>query len=266
MPTLLLSPRYTDDSRALRLAAEQAGWQVFRLANWRPPARPLTGEIVLYGEPLLVDIMASALDLVVLDAPPDWLARLPERYTRRTITYTTLAEARTLATPRFVKPALSKSFPAGVYTMNAEIPRGSDDMPGDTPVLVADPVHWSIEFRCFVLDRQIATMSPYLRDGELVEDEQGQWIASEEEWREARAYGEQLLADPNFDLPPAIVLDIGLIASAGWAVIETNGAWGAGLYGCDPASVLPVLRCATSRATPGAQAQPWARPRVEVEY
>src|SRR5687768_8738263 len=43
MPTLVLSPRYTDDSKALRAAAGRAGWKTERLGGWRaprPPARP----------------------------------------------------------------------------------------------------------------------------------------------------------------------------------------------------------------------------------
>lgn len=36
-PTLILTPRYTEDSRALRAAAIEAGWDVFRLGGWRVP-------------------------------------------------------------------------------------------------------------------------------------------------------------------------------------------------------------------------------------
>jgi hypothetical protein len=37
MTTLLLSPWYTTDSRQMRHAAEEAGWQVLRLGDWRSP-------------------------------------------------------------------------------------------------------------------------------------------------------------------------------------------------------------------------------------
>jgi hypothetical protein len=33
-----------------------------------------------------------------------------------------------------------------------------------------------------------------------------------------------------------------VIAGRGWAVVEQNSAWGAGIYGCDPEKVLAVLR------------------------
>jgi len=117
-----------------------------------------------------------------------------------------------------------------------------------------------------VLERQLLTLSPYLRDGQLAEDDDGNWIATDQEWQEARDYYAAILADPTLDLAPAIVLDVGKIAGRGWAIIETNGAWGAGLYGCDPAAVLPVLQRAThSTATLPPVEQMWARPRVELE-
>ncbi len=266
MPTLLLSPRYTTDSRQLRRAAESAGWQVFRNPDWRPPRREFTGEIVLYGEPLFVDVMASALDLAVIDSPPDWLARVPARFTQRDITAMTLGEAYSLTQPRFIKPAREKSFPAGVYTMATQSPEACKALPDDLQVLVAEPVRWEIEFRGFVLHRQLLTLSPYLRNGVLVEDADGSWVASDEEWQAARDYYAQILAAPELDLAPAIVLDVGLIAGRGWAIIETNGAWGAGLYGCDPAAVLPALQHAVRpTATLPPSEQRWLRERVEVE-
>jgi hypothetical protein len=42
MPTLLLSPRYTDDAQALWRAAGRLGWRVERLRGWRVPDELLT--------------------------------------------------------------------------------------------------------------------------------------------------------------------------------------------------------------------------------
>jgi hypothetical protein len=44
-----------------------------------------------------------------------------------------------------------------------------------------------------------------------------------------------------------VVVDIGRISGRGWAVVEANAAWGSGIYGCNPAMVLPVLAWATCR-------------------
>ncbi len=42
-------------------------------------------------------------------------------------------------------------------------------------------------------------------------------------------------------LPPAIVLDFGIIKEKGWALIEANPAWCSGLYACDAEKALEVI-------------------------
>ncbi|MDW9381914.1 ATP-grasp domain-containing protein [Chryseobacterium sp. JV558] len=42
-------------------------------------------------------------------------------------------------------------------------------------------------------------------------------------------------------LPPAIVLDFGIIKGKGWALIEANPAWCSGLYACDAEKALEVI-------------------------
>jgi hypothetical protein len=240
-PTLVLSPRYTSDSRALRAAALEAGWSVERLGGWRVPERLYGREVVLYGEPLFVEVIAARLSLALIDAPFDWLLHLPMRYRLRTIELTTLGEARTFTLPTFVKPADGrKGFEGTVYSSAAPLPP-AESVPDATPVFVAEPATWEIEFRCFILEKRVMTLSPYLRNGEIALAGDGTWEASLEEYEQARGYIEALLADQEVCLPPAIVIDIGKIRDRGWGVVEANTAWGAGIYGCDASRVLPVL-------------------------
>lgn len=247
MPTLVLSPRDTSDSRALRLAAEGAGWDVEQLSNWRAPQYLHGREVALYGEPLFAEVIAARLSLALIEAPFDWLVHLPISYRQRQIELTTLGEARTLSQPTFVKPADGrKSFVGRVYRSGADLPP-AEMLPETTQVFLAEPVTWEIEFRCFVLERHIMTMSPYLREGELVETAEGRWEASSAEYEQARAFLETLLEDQEVPLPPALVIDVGNIREKGWAVIEANAVWGAGIYGCDPTQVLPVLARACIR-------------------
>ncbi|MGB3650597.1 MAG: hypothetical protein WBA41_05220 [Rivularia sp. (in: cyanobacteria)] len=51
-----------------------------------------------------------------------------------------------------------------------------------------------------------------------------------------------ILSDNKVEIPSATVIDVGVIKGRGWAVVEQNAAWGAGLYGCNPIQVLEVLR------------------------
>jgi hypothetical protein len=265
LPVLLLPPRVTPDSQALQQAAVEIGWNIVRLESWRPSPRLREGDLVLYGEPLFADIVAEPLGLALLEPTSDWLTLVPRRYLQRAIYYTTLAEARHSSKTLFIKPALDKCFPAGVYASGKNLPGNVDLLPESTPVLLAEPVQWEIEFRCFVLERTLAAISPYLRAGALAQAADGSWPASAEERVEAERFLQAVLADEAVPLPPAVTLDIGRIVDHGWAIVEANAAWGSGIYGCSPERVLTVLRRATLKddAVPPAD-RFWVRPLPEV--
>jgi len=57
----------------------------------------------------------------------------------------------------------------------------------------------------------------------------GIWSAEPEEIAEAQHFIETLLADPDVKIPPAIIIDVSKIRDRGWAVIEANAAWAAGI-------------------------------------
>jgi hypothetical protein len=240
VPTLILSPRYSDDSITLRRAAIALGWDVMRLASWRCPEDFEPEEPVLFGEPLFNAAVAEQLGLTVVEPPKDFLVRLPQEYVRRDMRLTTAAEARTLPGPVFPKPPNRKTFPARVYDSGAVLP----EMPDDDPVLVSEPVEWVAEFRYFVRDRQVRAWSLYWLNGAVARHDDD-WVVEPEMAATTRSLVERLLADLRVDLPVAFVLDAGVIRGVGAAVVEANEASGAGIYGCDPREVLEVLRTAT---------------------
>ena len=94
-------------------AAAAAGWAVERLAGWRPG--PIDdAEIVLYGEPPFAAVVADPLGVQLLEPAADWLATLPKRWTQRWVHAALFADAKKIASPTFVKPAVDKCFHAGV--------------------------------------------------------------------------------------------------------------------------------------------------------
>lgn len=241
MPTLIFTPRYTDDSQALWKAAGSLGGQVERLTSWRVPEHlQQLAEPVLYGEALFGPTLAEQLGIELSNPPEDWLVRLPAEYKRREISLMLLGQARANHGAAFVKPPNDKSFPADVY-IGSELPTEYTD---DMPVLVSDVVRWEKEFRCFVLDRQLHTYSLYSRFGEL--QREAEFASTPEEDQQVEAFVARLLADERVDLPRASVVDVGLISGRGWACVEQNAAWGAGIYGCNPAAVLEVIRHAAT--------------------
>jgi hypothetical protein len=246
MPLLLLSPRYTADSIVLGEAAQSAGWDVRRLHGWRVPPDLPGDRTAVYGEPLFAAFVAQALGVALLEPPFAWLAALPPEYLQRRVRALSLEQARQKSGPAFFKPADDKCFPAAVYPAGEELP-ASEVLPPSTPVLIADPVTWEAEFRCFVLNRQVAALSPYWRAGQLAQAEDGSWPASPGETTALLDFIGQLQSEERVPVPPAVVIDVGIIAGRGWAVVEANPASAAGIYGCDPAGVLPMIARATVR-------------------
>lgn len=247
MSTLLLSSRYSADSMALRNAATKAGWSVERLLEVEQVEK-LKGQssLALFGEAVFARVVAKALNISLSQPPLDWLSHLPSTLVQRHIRYATLREARSQLDPAFIKPAGEKAFTAKIYASGAELPH-EPTLPDSTPVLVIEPVTWEVEFRCFVLEREPVTISIYKRDGQLARDKDGAWTALPAELDQALNFARRVLNHHEVTIPPAFVLDVGIIKDRGWAVIEVNPAWASGIYGCDPTKILPVLQRACVR-------------------
>ncbi|MCA2205743.1 ATP-grasp domain-containing protein [Nocardia rosealba] len=259
MSTLILSPRYSEDSRVMRAAAIRAGWNVVRLTNWRVPDD--TAATAIYGETMFAEVIAAQLGITLLD---DWLPNLPKSLLQRKIQISTLGEARRHTDPVFVKPADGrKGFAGAVYRNGIGLP-SPQACPDDTLVLMAEPVEWRSEFRCFVKDGAVLTMSPYLRNGDPARAEDGSWPTTPSEVAAVQALIEKLAAE--VPVPPSIVIDVGLIEGRGWAIVEANCAFGAGVYGCDPHKVLAVLErgCVPTVELTASDAS-WARPAAQLE-
>jgi ATP-grasp domain, R2K clade family 3 len=244
VPTLVLSHRYSSDSNALFAAALTHGWDVERLHSFRCPEGLAARGPIFYGETLLADAIAEELGIVLLEPTADWLPRLPMRHRLRDIRLLTLEQALTIQGRVFVKPTDDKCFGARVYDNGAAIEPDSS-LPRDLPVLISEPVQFEIEFRFFIVERRVAAFSPYIRGGDLARSLDGDWSANELEIAEADATIRALLDDPEVDLPPAVVVDVGKMTDRGWGVVEANPAWASGLCGSDPAGVLLVLARAT---------------------
>ena len=240
MPTLLLSDRQSDDAQLLWRGCIAARWQVARVHGWRVPSIS-ADDAVVYGEPLFAYHVAQTLGLKLLEPPVDWLPSLALPWRGREVRLAALGEARSVAKRAFIKPADEKCFDAKVYESGAALP-APGPLPETLPVLVQEIVQWESEFRCFVLDRRVRTVSVYCRDGKLAKTEEGLWPTSGDELSQAREFCQRVLDDDAVPVPRAVVLDVGIIRGRGWAVIESNAAFSSGIYGCEPAAVLSVLQ------------------------
>jgi hypothetical protein len=240
LPTLILSHRYSSDSNALFSAVNSVGWDVERLHSFYCPDSLKEKEIIFYGETILADAICNDLNLALFEPNYDWLPNLPYQYRLRTIELTSFQEVCNNLFPKFIKPVDEKWFPAKVYFSTKELKSdysGSDDL----QILISEPVIFETEFRFFIANRKIYSFSPYIKNGQLAKDNEGNWICEPNESQEATDFISKLLTDQRVDLPPAVVIDVGKIKDFGWAVVEANPIWASGLCGANPVSVLQAL-------------------------
>lgn len=243
MPILLLPARYSVDTVTLWQAALAAGWSVRRLAYGQAAELATDEQVAIYGEPVFALAVASGLERALLAPPADWLAQLPREFLQRSVQLIRAREVdpAILELPAFIKPAADKLFSAKVYASPDELPDLRTFDP-TTPLFVAEPVAWQDEFRCFIHAGQVAAVSVYAREGAVAQAADGSWPCDPDELAEAIAFAQHPVTTPGVSVPPGMVLDIGRIEHKGWAVVEANPAWGAGLYGCEPQPVLEILQ------------------------
>ena len=241
MATLFLTSRASADTQSLWRAAVGRGWDVVRIQGPRLPDHYGTPPYSVYTEEVFARSIAHQLQLTLIEPPIDWLVRLSGRYAQRHIRLGTVEQARSLTEPTFIKPPNDKSFPAKVYPTGPDLPSHLDD---NDVVLMADPVEWEVEYRCFVIHRQILTLSPYLRNGILAEGDA--FAADPDEVALMQEFARSVLEDRTVDFPDAVAFDVGRIKNRGWAVVELNAATSSGIYGCDPDAVLTVIAAAST--------------------
>jgi hypothetical protein len=249
-------------SRALAEAARQAGWDTYSFEE--NPEIKSRGKVVFYGGTDQALAAAAQFQLALLEPPFDLLVKLPLEFRRRAVEYGRFSDLARLKTRTFVKPAdaLNKSFDAGIYCHGHDI-RTSQTVDGHSPVLAAEPVEWSAEYRCFILDGQVAAWSPYISFGRPIWKPYGPGTLTAQTPANVQSFCDRLFTRAGVSFPPAFVMDIGLIEDRGWAVVEFNPAWCSGVLGADLKKVLAVLDRACQDASRVSSAdQQWVLKRT----
>ncbi|ABC29070.1 hypothetical protein HCH_02245 [Hahella chejuensis KCTC 2396] len=231
----MVIPEKNDLERdSVAAAWSAAGGEVSRLGRfWEPPSYD-PAKVRVYGNDTFALVLAQKLGLDLISPADDLLVQLPQQALQRSVTLLPLSVAMTSPFPAFLKPAAPKLFKAAIYTSLTDLAVETRGLEPDTPVLHSEIVQFACEIRCFVWRGDVLDAAIYEGDGAL---------------EDGLRFARQLAR--SGDLPTTCVLDIGYIPQRGWAIIEANAAWGAGLNGCRADKVLPCIEAATRQVAIG---------------
>ncbi len=183
-------------------------------------------------------------DGLALSAPgPGWLPTVPVELSGRVVTSCRATDPGHL--PRtgvfWCKPAEAKieRFPGGWRT--AEEVATLDLHPDSWVQWTPTRLDLSVEFRCYVLEEEVLTVSPYLL-GDLTFYDLDEATLAAVSTADATAFARTVVAHLGPAQPVAYVLDVGFdLISGRWVVVEANPAWCSAWYGCAIDAVLATI-------------------------
>ena len=229
----LLIPDKRDVERdAVAKSFEQYGGKVHRIGRfWDPPTFDAS-TVRVYGPDAFCLVLQQKLGLRLCSPSDDLMLQVPPQFLNRQLASASLAEISAGTFPKFIKPLTPKQFRAAIYESSGALATECRGLPDNTTVFASERVTISAEARTFVLDGVVLDAAVYEGAAEIT--------------------GPQQLVEALarcIPLPRTVVVDVGFIEGRGWAVIEFNASWGAGLNGCDADKVLPAILAASEPIT-----------------
>lgn len=232
----------------LREAVEAVGgFDFYYSYGWDLPEKLLGYDSVSWWTPGEYAARAQKVGLATtLSSPgPEWLPGVPEAFTGRTTTLSTVSRvlAEPPEVPVFIKPADVKlDFAPAQVVMPEELASTLSDWDPRTIVHCTDLIcDYTQEYRFYVVDGDIMTGSVYLNQGRTVYDG-----ASADSYAEAFLFASQLLECGSCPPGPrSYTLDVGFDQISGrWLVIEVNPTWSSGFYNSDLREVVHAIEAA----------------------
>jgi hypothetical protein len=225
---LLISDKPDVERDAVAGAFEASGGVVHRIARFWDPPRFEPSTVRVYGADSFCLVLQQKLGFALCSPADELILSVPSQFWNRHTEHCTLAEVPSLTFPMFVKPFTPKQFRGAVYEASEAVAKECRGLPAETRVFVSEPVTFTAEVRTFVLDGIVLDAGVY--EGTFEVNGAVEFVAA---------------LTQSMPLPRTVVVDVGFIDKRGWAVIEFNAAWGAGLNGCDAEKVLPAIISAT---------------------
>jgi ATP-grasp domain, R2K clade family 2 len=229
---ILVIPEKADTEReAVALAWQSNGGEVLRLGRFWEPPNLEASQVRLYGNDTFCLVSAEKLGLKLVSPPDDLLLHVESDWLKRKVQPRDLESVSESDFPTFVKSQVPKVFRAGIYQSLTDLRLECDGLDSTTPIIISEIVEIKAEARVFILNSKVQTFALY-------------------EGIDASGLMDFVTRFVNQnDLCLTCVLDFAFLANQGWAFLETNPTWGAGLNNCNPFLAARCIAQATQVKT-----------------
>jgi hypothetical protein len=188
-------------------------------------------KIAIYGNQTFALVLAQIYEVELLSPDDALIARLDNKWTKRTIELKTIWQITESDFPVFIKPVIPKIFIAGIFKSISEFRQVTEGLEVNEEILtssIVEPIE--AEARSFVLNGIVKDIALYEGFADL---------------RSGKDFVIEFIDNNKEHLPDAVVVDIAYNEQIGWFILEFNACWGAGLNNCGAENVIDCIIGAT---------------------
>jgi hypothetical protein len=230
---ILLIPQKTDiEQEQVFYAWKNNGGQIKRLDKfWVKDEELAKQRIAIYGNQAFAFVVAQIYHVELLSPDDTLIARLEDKWTKRTVQLKQIGQLSVQDFPTFIKPVVPKIFAAGIFQSIDDFKKVTEGLQDTEEILVSTIINnIQAEARCYLKDGVVMDMAFYEGSADLQEGEK--FVAD-------------FIAENKNQLPGVVVVDIAFSEQTGWFVMEFNACWGAGLNNCKAEKVIDCIIGAT---------------------
>lgn len=230
---ILLIPEKTDIEFEAVITSMHAGKGTTRkLGKYWVKDDTLTGKpLAIYGNQTFAMVLAQLYEKTLISPDDTLIARLPAKWTSRSIALKQLHDLQAADFPVFIKSVIPKLFSAGVFPTLEAFKQAIGGLADTEEIMTSEIIHpIQAEARSYVMNGEIKDLALYEGDADL---------------DSGMAFLTGFLAEYAAMLPAVVVVDIAFNERTGWFVLEFNACWGAGLNGCKAEKVIDCILAAT---------------------
>lgn len=231
IPTLVLSSRRTRATESLAKAWKTRGWRVSRVSDfWNVGPQRRSAAITIYGGIEFCKLVSSRIGVALIEPPLDFLCGVDPRWLHREVVNIRLESVGSVDFPTFIKSLEYDVIPAGTYPHLDAFPYTRVNSLRETSLLVSNVVNFEIELRAVVKGQTVKCLSGYVEHYSPIP-------------AGAQYFLEEFLLENK--VVEVCIVDIGLLDSGQWAVVELNPIWAADPMHCDLDIFIDCLRASS---------------------